>query len=172
MKKLITIIILALSVNVLASEPNEPNDMSLTKDNFIAVHLLGQPTENETDVECFIGYGKGRSEVGIVGGYTDNDAGRYASAGVYALYYLPDLRDLTEEILYPIEWLPPNVKAELAVGGKFKFNFEENRSFSGGPILGMKILKNLMIMYYRNFQTKDANHEDRESVGISAMWEF
>jgi hypothetical protein len=178
MKKVITIMCLCFACSVVrGSEPNQPADVNVPE-KYVSLRALGEIDMSNPNAEVWLGFGKEQSEAGVIVGYRvigmETDREEEITVGLFGMYHLPDLRDLGEEILWPIEWLPTGIKAQPAVGLKISTPINDNafKALEIAPVLELTIFKNIALQYVRPFTVGSVEIETNEYVGLSWVWNF
>ena len=181
MKKLLIVcIILAVSGCIYGAEPNDVNiaDVNDSAEKYLSLRTLGEIDMSNPNAEVWLGFGKGQSEAGLIMGYriigTETDTNEEVTFGLFGMYHLPDLRDVGEEVLWPIEWLPDGIKAQPAIGLKISTPANDNafKSLEIAPVLELTIFKNIALQYVKPFAVGEVEIETNEYVGLSWAWKF
>ena len=181
MKKLLTMcIIISLCGCIYGAEPNDVNvpDINDLTEKYISLRTLGEIDISNPNIEMWLGFGKGQSEAGLIVGYrvigTETDRDEEITLGLFGMYHLPNFRDLGEEVLWPIEWLPSGIKAQPAIGLKISTPINDNafKSLEIAPVLELTILKNIALQYVKPFAVGEVEIETSEYVGLSWAWKF
>lgn len=171
---IITICLLCLTTFVQA-EPNDVNVPAIR--NAATIRALFQPADNKTTGELWLGFQRDNSEAGLIGGYAaqkNEEIDRLDSSysfGIFGMYHFSDIRADVDNIFWPMEYLPDSIKAEPAVGVKFKYNFDD-KSFDTAFILALRILDNIELQYILPNLTGNADTSQNPYVGISWVWKF
>jgi len=169
MKKLIIILLmLVMTVAVQAQDVNEPQE-------YVTLRVMTEPefTDGVANIEGWIGYGQDESEAGVILGYEtmqDNGDESKFSIGLFAMYHLPDVRPIIENILWPSEFLPPEISAEPSIGISGQYSLDGD-GLKLSSLLEMRVYDNMSIMTKYNVFA-ESEVADEWQVGLSYLWEW
>jgi hypothetical protein len=166
-KLLITMCLIALSFNVVQGQDvNQPAEG-------MSFRILTEPSSQNTNVEGWIGFRKGNSEVGIIVGYIDEQTDKDASMtiGGFSAYHFPDIRPTIENTFWLTEWLPKEIVAEPSLGLAITYNLE-TYALKTSPFVALRVYETFEIQLgYEAFQSETVE-SDGFKIGLSTMWRF
>ena len=168
MKKVLltTMCLMTMCMVTKGNEPNQPvKEMTF--------RILTEPSSQNTDIEGWLGFRKGDSEVGLILGYIDEQTERDASMtiGGYTAFHFPDVRQLVENTFWVAEWLPESIEATPAVGMSFVYNLE-TYALTTTPFVALRVYKTLEIQLGYDALQGETVEQDGFKIGISSSWRF
>lgn len=158
--------LIALCGVVKGNDVNQP-------DKEMTFRILTEPSSQNTNIEGWLGFRKGDSEVGLIVGYQDELTDRDASMtiGGFTAFHFPDVRQMIENTLWIAEFLPESIEATPAVGLSLVYNLE-TYAMTTTPFVALRIYKTFEVhVGYEAFQSETVE-QDGFKIGISSSWKF
>jgi len=171
MKKLIIALVLCLPLVVQGNEPNQIGDVN---DMAITFRVLTEPVATRTNIEGWLGFRKGESELGLIVGWRDEteELEDSLNIGGFTMFHFPDVRELVGNSFWLAEWLPESITAEPAVGLAITYNLETS-TVKTSPFVALRIYKTLEIQIaYDVFGNGESDVPDGTRIGLSTSWKF